>query len=184
MQEQMKQTIGYGRNSQRKPFLGRAHSALEQHESPPMTAKSSFVRAGRQDGLSENLSIRSGTPNISPDQRFHAPSQLSPSVNSSKRKYRMSESPTKSVSEHSKTTKVVGGHALAIRDFSMARGKLGKHAKLNDHSIAKKEFGKDDNDGRDSMQWHIRQKDWYNAERRFIFAAPTEKQRDKWIDLI
>ena len=34
------------------------------------------------------------------------------------------------------------------------------------------------------MTWQNREKDWYNAERRFIFAAPNLRQRDKWIDLI
>jgi len=36
-----------------------------------------------------------------------------------------------------------------------------------------KEFGENDNNGKDSMQWNNREKDWYNAERRFIFAAPN-----------
>lgn len=48
-------------------------------------------------------------------------------------------------------------------------------------AITKKEFGKDDNNGKDSMIWKNRQKDWYNAERRFIFASATEKAKDKWI---
>ena len=34
------------------------------------------------------------------------------------------------------------------------------------------------------MTWHNREKDWYNAERRFIFAAPNERQRSKWLDMI
>ena len=34
------------------------------------------------------------------------------------------------------------------------------------------------------MQWHNREKDWYNAERRFIFAAPTPQLRAMWIKLI
>ena len=51
-------------------------------------------------------------------------------------------------------------------------------------AIVRKEFGQNDNNGRDSMQWHNREKDWYNAERRFIFAAPNKSMRSKWINLI
>ena len=50
--------------------------------------------------------------------------------------------------------------------------------------ILAKEFGEEDNNGQDSMTWHNREKDWYNAERRFIFAVPNERQRSKWLDLI
>ena len=31
------------------------------------------------------------------------------------------------------------------------------------------------------MTWHNREKDWYNAERRFIFAADTAKSRSRWL---
>jgi hypothetical protein len=51
-------------------------------------------------------------------------------------------------------------------------------------AITLKEFGKEDNNGLDSMQWHNREKDWYNAERRFIFAAPSAQMKAKWINLI
>ena len=34
------------------------------------------------------------------------------------------------------------------------------------------------------MQWHNREKDWYNAERRFIFSTPNPKMLRKWITLI
>ena len=34
------------------------------------------------------------------------------------------------------------------------------------------------------MEWHNREKDWYNAERRFIFAAPHKKQRNQLIQMI
>lgn len=50
--------------------------------------------------------------------------------------------------------------------------------------ITKKEFGKDDNKGREACTWRNREKDWYNAERRFIFAAVSREARDKWIKLI
>ena len=34
------------------------------------------------------------------------------------------------------------------------------------------------------MQWRNREKDWYNAERRFIFASPSSQMKTKWIKLI
>jgi hypothetical protein len=46
----------------------------------------------------------------------------------------------------------------------------------------KKEFGKDDNNGKESMTWKNRERDWYNTERRFIFACKTQKQADRWIN--
>ena len=51
-----------------------------------------------------------------------------------------------------KTTKVVGGHAMAVRDFSKAK-KHGKYGKLNNISILAKDFGEQDNNGQDSMTW-------------------------------
>jgi len=71
---------------------------------------------------------------------------------------------------------------MAIRDFS--KGRQGKQAKLYDRSITQKEFGQEDNNGKDSMKWHNRQKDWYNAERRFIFAAPSQQLKSKWINCV
>ncbi len=38
--------------------------------------------------------------------------------------------------------------------------------------------------GLEAQTWKNREKDWYNAERRFIFAAKDPKTRDKWIRLI
>ena len=69
---------------------------------------------------------------------------------------------------------------MAIRDFCKT-SRRGEHAKLNDHSVTMKEFGQHDNNGMDSMQWHNRVKDWYNAERRFIFSAPDRKLYNKWV---
>lgn len=37
--------------------------------------------------------------------------------------------------------------------------------------IVEKDFGKDDKQGVEAQTWKNREKDWYNAERRFIFAA-------------
>ena len=77
----------------------------------------------------------------------------------------------------------MGGHGMPIRDLNKNKSDR-KFAKLHDQSIAAKEFGKDDNNGHDSMQWHNREKDWYNAERRFIFASPNKRMLKKWINLI
>ena len=57
---------------------------------------------------------------------------------------------------------------MAVRDDR--RGKHKDH-KLYDGKITHKEFGEDDNEGHDAAQWKNRAKDWYNAERRFIFAT-------------
>ena len=103
-----------------------------------------------------------------------------------------------------KLTKIIGGHAMAIRDFNKTKKNHGgKYAKLYDHcklrlslfvlilclffvriAITMKEFGENDNGGKDSMCWHNRQKDWYNAERRFIFASPNSQVKNKWISVI
>ena len=67
---------------------------------------------------------------------------------------------------------------MAIRD--KRRGTTMQHH-LHDQKITAKDFGKDDNDGKDAILWKNREKDWYNAERRFLFAAPTPKLHKKWI---
>ena len=51
-------------------------------------------------------------------------------------------------------------------------------------AFIEKEFGKGDNNGKDAATWKNREKDWYNAERRFIFAAKTRKERDMWLEKI
>ena len=53
---------------------------------------------------------------------------------------------------------------------------------LNPVEITHKEFGQDDNEGHDAMLWKNRERDWYNAERRFIFATKNPKKRNKWIE--
>ena len=78
-----------------------------------------------------------------------------------------------------KKTKVLESHAMAIRDKNKG-GKL-RH-KLEDKRITKKEFGADDNQGKESQTWKNRETDWYNAERRFIFAADTKRKRNHWIE--
>ena len=80
-----------------------------------------------------------------------------------------------------KVSKVVRGHLMAVRDKRRATI-MQNH--LYDKSITGKEFGADDNDGKDAATWKNRQSDWYNAERRFVFACKTTKERDKWVEKI
>ena len=58
--------------------------------------------------------------------------------------------------------KVVGGHGIAVRDTK--RGRINRE-------VTSKEFGEGDKEGKESIMWKNREKDWYNAERRFIFAT-------------
>ena len=82
---------------------------------------------------------------------------------------------------HTKRTKVIVGHAIAVRDD--IAGSQRDH-RLYNKKIIEKEFGADDKDGKEAVQWKNRVKDWYNAERRFIFATKTEHQRQRWLDEI
>ena len=74
---------------------------------------------------------------------------------------------------------------MAVRD-KKAKDKDGGSKFLADHKIAKKEFGKkmegeslvNDN----STSWSNRQLDWYNSERRLIFAV--DPQSKTYVDLI
>ena len=66
---------------------------------------------------------------------------------------------------------------MAIRDNTKGT----KKSKLFNQAITAKEFGQFDNGGQDSMTWANREKDWYNAERRFIFASHTKKDATKWM---
>ena len=58
-----------------------------------------------------------------------------------------------------------------------------KQAYLEDQTILNKEFGmaKDKEVNRCSA-WSTRVFDWYNSERRIIFACTSEKERSKWIN--
>lgn len=47
--------------------------------------------------------------------------------------------------------------------------------------VKDKEFGQDDHDGKDTNTWRNRERDWYNCERRFIFACESKQAADKWI---
>ena len=64
---------------------------------------------------------------------------------------------------------------MSIRD--KRKGAILEHH-VRDQNITTKEFGEEDNNGKDSVMWKNREKDWYNAERRFVFAAIDSKKRD------
>ena len=68
---------------------------------------------------------------------------------------------------------------MAVRDN--VKGQIKDH-KLYNTEITHKEFGAGDKNGHDAATWSNREIDWYNAERRFIFAAKTENLRRKWIE--
>ena len=44
-------------------------------------------------------------------------------------------------------------------------------------AIYDKEFGQD---GKGSQTWRNREIDWFNAERRFVFACPTKAECVRW----
>jgi len=72
--------------------------------------------------------------------------------------------------------KVVRGHAMIIRDSkrkSIAEID-GKKVLVNNTDVTAKEFGANDAGGQESMTWKNRERDWYNAERRFIFACESK----------
>ena len=73
-----------------------------------------------------------------------------------------------------KHQKVDSSHLMAV--YCSTKGGL----KASD-TITSKDFGKGDNNGKDAATWKNREKDWYNAERRFIFATKTKKERDVWL---
>ena len=80
-----------------------------------------------------------------------------------------------------KKTKVIAGHAMSIRDNRI--GPSQDHY-LYSTDITEKDFGANDNEGHDSALWKNREMDWYNAERRFIFATKTQAKCEKLIKLI
>ena len=47
--------------------------------------------------------------------------------------------------------------------------------------ITQKEFGAIEKGGHPNT-WTNRERDWYNAERRFVFAARTAKERNWWVN--
>lgn len=60
------------------------------------------------------------------------------------------------------------GHAMVIRQ-----------SKKGEQSAEQKEFG-----AKQSSTWKNREIDWYNAERRFIFATSSRAETLKWMKKI
>ena len=54
-------------------------------------------------------------------------------------------------------------------------------ALINNEDITKKEFGKDDEEGKTSKTLTNQERDNYNKERRFIFACESKKEMEKWV---
>ena len=50
--------------------------------------------------------------------------------------------------------------------------------------IYAKEFGSDDRNGKDAQTWRNRSIDWFNAERRFIFASDKSLGCNQWKESI
>ena len=79
-------------------------------------------------------------------------------------------------------TQVICGHAMPIREVVtqhhggvlVAIGPM----QASQAVLVAKEFGEGDRGGMDSQQWKNREQDWFNAERRFIFAMPGRLKRD------
>ena len=79
---------------------------------------------------------------------------------------------------------MVKGHLIAVRDSN--QGTARKHH-LEDQSILQKKFGDYVEQGKKSVsavKWSTRNVDWYNSERRFIFACKSKEQRKKWMRLL
>jgi hypothetical protein len=74
---------------------------------------------------------------------------------------------------------------MPIRDLN--KGGRKEHY-LEDQEIVAKEFGEvmHTNYGQDknTFTWSMRQNEWYNAERRFIFACKNDQERKKWMTAI
>ena len=85
--------------------------------------------------------------------------------------------------KHRHENKVVKGHAMIIRDSKRKTITEvdGKKVLLNNSDVHDKEFGDNDKAGKESMTWKNRERDWYNAERRFIFACESKQEMKKWI---
>lgn len=83
----------------------------------------------------------------------------------------------------SRQNRIVQGHLIAVRDTDVG---MQKHAYLEDQSIINRNFGEKRpdmvmNSLNKVAAWTTRACDWYNSERRIIFACKSEKQRKKWI---
>ena len=78
--------------------------------------------------------------------------------------------------EHDKVNRIVKGHLMTVRDFNLGDQ---KKTYLEDSSILEKDFGdKKFNVNIDyitnASSWTNRTIDWYNSERRLVFATTSE----------
>ena len=72
---------------------------------------------------------------------------------------------------------------MPIRDLN--KGVTRAHY-LEDQDIVSKEFGRStlSTGVQQTFTWSNRQNEWYNSERRFIFACKNEQERKKWMGAI
>ncbi|CDW87864.1 UNKNOWN [Stylonychia lemnae] len=85
--------------------------------------------------------------------------------------------------EHDKVNRIVKGHLMAIRDYNLGDQ---KKTYLEDFSMLEKNFGdRKRNINIDfitnASSWTNRAIDWYNSERRLVFATTSEEQREAWM---
>jgi hypothetical protein len=72
---------------------------------------------------------------------------------------------------------------MAVRDIDEGNQKV---SYLEDQALIQKDFGEKPRDMHintvgNVSSWTTRAVDWYNSERRIIFAAKSEEERDNWI---
>jgi len=98
-------------------------------------------------------------------------------------------SPIRKTMQTPKITRIVEGHLMPFRDTSGSRKK--RTGFIENEVLLKKEFGEDINTKnfrmtmiRPKSSWSKREVDWFNAERRFVFACYNEKERKYWIQNI
>lgn len=84
-------------------------------------------------------------------------------------------------------TRIVEGHLMPFRDTSGSRKK--RSGFVENEQLLRKEFGQDISTGNFKMSaiksknsWSKRELDWFNAERRFVFACYNEHERQYWLD--
>lgn len=75
-----------------------------------------------------------------------------------------------------KVNRIVQGHLMSVRDSNIGRQ---KHSYIEDQAIIKKRFGRKKRQGmkyitNHASGWTNRAMDWYNSERRIIFATNSE----------
>lgn len=71
---------------------------------------------------------------------------------------------------------------MSVRDLNEGNQKF---SHVEDQQIIEREFGQKKESVNKNLQsykiWSVRSNDWYNSERRIIFATRTKKERGKWL---